>query len=74
MAVSDGDQERFCAICSRAAARRPDRQASEQWRTSSQVDRHFLRHAKGRPQVWQIFVGRSAFLGGRVIARAPCGR
>ena len=74
MAVGGGDQERFCAICCRAAARRPDRQASEQWRTSSQVSRHFFRHPNGRPQLWQVLVGRSAFLGGRVIAPKPCGR
>ena len=74
MAVGCRDQERSCGICCRAAARRPERQASEQKRTSSQVSRHFFRHANGRPQAWQIFVGKSALFGGRVIAPTPCGQ
>ena len=63
MADRDGDQGRSAVIRLRAASRRPDRQASEQNRTSSQVVRHFLRQVNGRPQPAQILVGSSAFLG-----------
>jgi hypothetical protein len=37
------------------------RQASLQWSTSSQQRSHFFRHAKGRAQTTQIFVGRFCF-------------
>lgn len=38
------------------------RQRSEQYFTSSQTFSHFLRQAKGRPQVTQVLLGRSPFL------------
>jgi hypothetical protein len=38
------------------------RQRSLQYLTSGQFFSHFLRHAKGRPQVTQIFWGSSLFL------------
>jgi hypothetical protein len=37
------------------------RQRSEQYLTSSQTAFHFLRQAKGRPHIEQIFCGRSDF-------------
>ena len=40
----------------------PARQRSEQYFTSSQTLAHFFRHAKGRPQLAQVFSGSSAFL------------
>ena len=42
------------------------RQRSEQYFTSSQTLSHALRHTKGRPQVAQVFSGRSDFL--RILA------
>ncbi len=65
MADRPRDQERFLTTCSRAASRRPERHASEQYRTSPQVEAHFLRQVNGRPQDAQIFDGRSAFFGAR---------
>jgi len=41
---------------------RVPRHLSEQYRTESHTFAHFLRHAKGLPQVAQIFWGRSDFL------------
>jgi hypothetical protein len=40
---------------------RRERQASEQYFTSSQTLAHLRRQVKGRPQMTQIFVGRSDF-------------
>ena len=49
---------------------RAERQRSEQYFTSSQTFSHFFRHAKGRPQLAQVFSGSSAFF--RIFAmRAP---
>lgn len=39
--------------------RRSPRQRSEQYLTSSQTRAHLFRQAKGRPQVAQVFTGRS---------------
>ena len=44
------------------------RQRCEQYFTLSQSRAHFLRHAKGRAQVRQSFVGRSALR--RILAMA----
>jgi hypothetical protein len=38
------------------------RQASEQYFTSAQLAAHFLRQVKGRPQVTQVFTGKSCGL------------
>ena len=43
----------FCALVFAPAQR------FEQYRTCSQSRAHFLRHAKGRPQVAQTLVGKS---------------
>lgn len=39
---------------------RTDRQRFEQYLTSAQTFAHFLRQAKGRPQVAQVLDGKSA--------------
>jgi hypothetical protein len=44
------------------------RHRSEQYRTSGHVADHFLRQANGRPQVAQIFSGRSDFATVRPLA------
>ena len=49
--------------------RRP-RHLSEQYRTSLHTCAHFFRHAKGRPQVTQVFSGRSDFFTPRGIYRS----
>jgi hypothetical protein len=41
---------------------RSERQRSEQYLTSSHTLLHFLRQVNGRPQLWQVFWGRSCFL------------
>jgi hypothetical protein len=46
---------------------RAARHLSEQYRTSSQTFAHFLRHAKGRPQVAQVLLGKSPFFKCRAI-------
>ena len=43
------------------------RQRSLQYSTSSQFFAHFFRQVNGRPQVAQVFVGRSCFLTPRTL-------
>lgn len=47
------------------------RQRSEQYRTASQTFAHLRRHANGRPQAMQVFVGKSAFFAGIGSHPAP---
>ena len=50
-------------LCTSVERCRCPRHRSEQYFTSSQTAFHFLRHWKGRPQVAQVLVGRSAWWG-----------